>query len=98
MIYSFLQKNAFDTFVNENWKDYGDLQLHETFCVGHDFLGFCCVEFTSVWQQVMKIGNLMMIFNFLQTSAFGISICENYKHYDDLQFHDTFVWVMTHPC
>ncbi len=26
----------------------------------------------------------------LEINAFGISICENYKHYNDFQFHDTF--------
>jgi len=90
MIYSLLQTSAFDTFVNENWKHYDDLQFHETFCLGHDFLGLCCVKFASVWQQVMEIENLMMIYSFLQINAFDISICENYKHYGDLQFHDTF--------
>jgi hypothetical protein len=38
----------------------------------------------------MQIENLMMIYSFLQINAFGISICENYKHYGDLQFHDAF--------
>jgi hypothetical protein len=92
MIYNFLQTSAFDTFVNENWKHHDDLQFLETFCLGHDFLGLCCVEFANVWQQVMEIENLMMIYNFLQINAFGISICENYKHYGDLQFHDTFLY------
>jgi hypothetical protein len=54
------------------------------FCLDHDFLGLCCVEFALVWQQVMEIGNLMMIYNFLPINAFGIFIYENYKHYGDL--------------
>ncbi len=84
MIYNFLQTSAFDTFVHENWKHCGDLQFHEMFCLDHDFLGLCCVEFALVWQQVMEIGNLMMIYNFLPINAFGIFIYENYKHYGDL--------------
>ncbi len=90
LIYNFLQTSAFDTFVNENWKHSCDLQFHETFCLGHNFLGLCCVEFASVWQQVMEIGNLIMIYNFLQINVFGVSIHENYKHYVDLQFDDRF--------
>jgi len=41
--------------------------------------------------QVCGNGNLMVIYNFLQTSAFNISIYKNWqKHDGDLQLHTIF--------
>ncbi len=63
VICSFLQTNAFGISIcGNNWKYYGDLQLHETFYLGH-LLGLCSVEFVGIWQLV-EIGNVM-IYNFL---------------------------------
>jgi hypothetical protein len=62
VICSFLQTNAFGISISgNNWKNYGDLQLHETFYPCH-FLELCCVEFVGIWQLV-EIGNVM-VYNF----------------------------------
>jgi hypothetical protein len=48
VICRFLQTNAFGiSMCGNNWKNYGDLQLHETFYLGH-LLGLCCVEFVGI--------------------------------------------------
>ncbi len=63
VICNFLQTNTFGISIcGNNCKNYGDLQLHETFYPGH-LLGLCCVEFVGIWQLV-EIKNVM-IYNFL---------------------------------
>jgi hypothetical protein len=42
--------------------------------------------------QIVEIEDLMVIYNFLQINAFDIFVCGNYKHYGDLQLHDTFCY------